>query len=299
MRRPVQPARDRIVFPDRAGLPRQSQEGHLEGVLGLVRIVQDAPADAQHHRPVPLHQRAEGRLAGLITARHEPFQQLGIGQPADRPDPEQRLEMPEQLARSPASHAAVTPLTWPGLTALALVVPARTAATTTFFAALPGIVVGGIERPAPIMALPRPQCLRILRDLRAWKQGGTSRNRHGGHPMRSASGPRRRRPRRAARLHPDRAPGGALDHRHPDRALDPGGASGARGGAAAPVHQQPEAARAGGGGVRVGQRLPAARLPAAQLADQIGTGRIRTSACSCACSRCWNSRRPTMPPTSA
>ena len=115
MGRPVQPARERAVFPDRAGLPRQDQEGHLEGVLGVVRVVQDAPADAQHHRPVPLHQRAEGRLAGLVAARHEPFQQLGVGQPADRPDPEQRLEMPEQLARSPASHAAVTPLTWPGL----------------------------------------------------------------------------------------------------------------------------------------------------------------------------------------
>ena len=109
----MQPARERTVFADRAGLPRQRQERHLEGVLGVVRIVQDAPADAQHHRPVPRHQRAEVRFAGLIAARHEPFQQLGVGQPADRPDPEQRLEMPEQLARSPASHTAVTPLTWP------------------------------------------------------------------------------------------------------------------------------------------------------------------------------------------
>ena len=69
-----------------------------------------------------------------------------------------------------------------------------------------------------------------------------------------------------ARLHPDRAAGGDRDHRDPDRAVAPGGAGGARGGAADPVHQQPEAARAGGGRLRVDQRLPAARLPAAQLA---------------------------------
>ena len=93
MRRPVQPARDRVVLPDRAGLPHEGQEGHLEGVLGGVRVVQDAPADAQHHRPVPLDQARKAASPGLIAAGHELLQQLGVGQPADRPVPEQRLEM--------------------------------------------------------------------------------------------------------------------------------------------------------------------------------------------------------------
>ena len=64
-------------------------------------------------------------------------------------------------------------------------------------------------------------------------------------------------------LHTDRAPGGDLDHRHPDRALDPGGRKRRARRRADPVRQQPEAARAGGGRLRVGERLLAARLPAA------------------------------------
>ena len=43
-------------------------------------------------------------------------------------------------------------------------------------------------------------------------------------------------------------------------------------------------------------------LPPGCLAAQLAvrrSGRTRTSACSCACSPCWNSRPSTTPPTSA
>jgi hypothetical protein len=56
---------------------RQHQEGCLEGVLGLVLVAQQAPAHAENHRPVATDQRREG---GLVPARQEACQQLGVGQ---------------------------------------------------------------------------------------------------------------------------------------------------------------------------------------------------------------------------
>ena len=47
-----QPAGHRLRVADRAGLPGQHQEGGLEGVLGVLVVVQHAAADAQHHRAV-------------------------------------------------------------------------------------------------------------------------------------------------------------------------------------------------------------------------------------------------------
>jgi hypothetical protein len=56
MRHAVQPRADRLALADRAGLAEQHEEGRLERVLGLVRVAQDPPADAEHHRAVPLDQ---------------------------------------------------------------------------------------------------------------------------------------------------------------------------------------------------------------------------------------------------
>ena len=75
-------------------------------------------------------------------------------------------------------------------------------------------------------------------------------------------------PTRSRRLHPDRAAGGDHDHRRPDRPAAAGGAAGPRGGAAGAVRQQPQAARAGGGQLRVGHR----RLPARWLRSLLPYG---------------------------
>ena len=51
-------------------------------ILDLVRIAERTPADAQHHRPVPVGQAPRdlgrlGRVSGL-GAEPEPFQQLVV-----------------------------------------------------------------------------------------------------------------------------------------------------------------------------------------------------------------------------
>ncbi len=51
----MEPTGHGIGLAQRAGLAGQDQERGLEGVLGVVSVMEDLAADAQHHRPVPLH----------------------------------------------------------------------------------------------------------------------------------------------------------------------------------------------------------------------------------------------------
>ena len=95
----VQPGADRLALADRAGLAEQDQECRLERVLGLVRVAQDAPADAQHHRAVQGHERGERRL---VTTAHEPLEQRPVIQPRHRPGP-------GRAARSTASPQPAGP----------------------------------------------------------------------------------------------------------------------------------------------------------------------------------------------
>lgn len=100
-----QPTRDRPAIADRTGPVRQDQEDGLEGVLGVVRVVEDAPADPQDHRPVPAHQLLESRLARLAAIRDEPVQQLAVRRRPDRPE----VPQPAQLVRRPARHFRRSP----------------------------------------------------------------------------------------------------------------------------------------------------------------------------------------------
>ncbi len=63
----VQPVRQQVGIADRAGLACQNEEDSLKGVFGVVQVAQELAADVQDHRPVPTHQRGEGRLAGGIA----------------------------------------------------------------------------------------------------------------------------------------------------------------------------------------------------------------------------------------
>src|SRR5262249_2449428 len=54
----------------------QHQEGRLEGVVGLGVIAQHLPADAEHHRSVPLHQSGE---CGLVPPVKESFDEVAVG----------------------------------------------------------------------------------------------------------------------------------------------------------------------------------------------------------------------------
>ncbi len=107
---PIQPARDRIGPPDRTRLPRQHQEHGLRGILGVVTIAQDSPADVEHHGPVPLNQHGECRLGLLDRAVPKPVQQGTIGQPRRRPGTEQDGNVPENGCRGFACQDPASPV---------------------------------------------------------------------------------------------------------------------------------------------------------------------------------------------
>ena len=67
----MEPARERTTAPDRPGPPGEHQEHGLGGILGIMRVAQDLPADAEDHRPVTLDQ---GREGGLVVPRDKEVQ---------------------------------------------------------------------------------------------------------------------------------------------------------------------------------------------------------------------------------
>ena len=90
----IEPRADGVADPDRPGLLHQHQERSLEGVLGLVRVLDHAAAEPQYHRPMPGDQHAEcllSRRAGLVQ---EAVEQLSVGQSAQGADVEQCIERP-------------------------------------------------------------------------------------------------------------------------------------------------------------------------------------------------------------
>ena len=52
----------------------------MEGVFGQVLVIEEVPANAEHHRPVPHHQCREGRLAASVPPSVESLQELAVGE---------------------------------------------------------------------------------------------------------------------------------------------------------------------------------------------------------------------------
>ena len=63
----------------------QHQEGRLEGVLGVLFVLENMAAHAQDELTVPLHQGGEGAFVASID---ETLQQMAVGQFARRLFPE-------------------------------------------------------------------------------------------------------------------------------------------------------------------------------------------------------------------
>src|SRR5262249_10544185 len=72
----VQPAGQFAARPQAPALVQQDQEGGLEGVLSVVGVGQDAPADPQHHRPVPVQERLK---RFRVVLPEEALQQQRVG----------------------------------------------------------------------------------------------------------------------------------------------------------------------------------------------------------------------------
>ena len=59
-------------------------------------VAEHAPADAEDHRPVPLHQRLEGQLGAVLVPVGEPRQQLRVRQPGEGAQVPQPMNLPDQ-----------------------------------------------------------------------------------------------------------------------------------------------------------------------------------------------------------
>ena len=59
-----------------------------------MRIGQDPSANAQHHRPVPLHERGEGKLRGFVATGQESLEKLSIGESAQALRLKKDLDLP-------------------------------------------------------------------------------------------------------------------------------------------------------------------------------------------------------------
>ncbi len=70
----------------------EDEEGCLKGVLGVVRILQDAPADAQDHRPVTSPPRP--RTRGIVPG-DEALEQLRIGESRDGSIRQEAIDLPQ------------------------------------------------------------------------------------------------------------------------------------------------------------------------------------------------------------
>jgi hypothetical protein len=84
---------------DRARLSRQDQECGLERILRRVPIAQHAPANAQDHRTMSVHQGRERGLRGAVSPRDKPPEQLRIARMARRPEREQPIQPVPHPAR--------------------------------------------------------------------------------------------------------------------------------------------------------------------------------------------------------
>src|SRR5579884_1754021 len=71
----MKPAGQRLLLANARALPGEKEEGRLKGVLRVLKVMQDAPTNAHHHRPVTFHQRREG---GLVIAGREGGEQFPV-----------------------------------------------------------------------------------------------------------------------------------------------------------------------------------------------------------------------------
>ncbi len=76
----VKPASQHAAVADRSRLPREHEEGCLEGILRILMLGQDMTANAQDHGAVPAHQDLEGRLRIVLTLAQEEIEQLLVRQ---------------------------------------------------------------------------------------------------------------------------------------------------------------------------------------------------------------------------
>ena len=72
---PVKPAGECLMLADAPALAGEDQEGGLQGILGVVEIMQHAPADTEHQPLMPPDQQLE---RSLVAGRGKAFQRRTV-----------------------------------------------------------------------------------------------------------------------------------------------------------------------------------------------------------------------------
>ncbi len=70
---PVEPASQDVAVANRFRVLDQDQECGLEGIFDVVFVVEDVPANAEHHPPMPVDDRLESRF---ITSSEKSIEKL-------------------------------------------------------------------------------------------------------------------------------------------------------------------------------------------------------------------------------
>ena len=84
----------------------QEQEGGLEGVLRVLDVPEHAPADGEHHRPVPPQQQGE---CFLLMPLRKPLQKLTVGLFLGSPDSGKLADVPNDQAQLRVRHESDSP----------------------------------------------------------------------------------------------------------------------------------------------------------------------------------------------
>ncbi len=72
------PTRQRVVVPDRPCPAKENQKRGLEGILGVMRIVEFLPANVQNHGTMAFDQEGKGRFGVPPIGGQEPLEKLAI-----------------------------------------------------------------------------------------------------------------------------------------------------------------------------------------------------------------------------
>src|SRR5262249_51922659 len=103
IRHTVKPAADLLRPSKRCGFADEDEKGGLKGIFSIGRIMQHAPADAEHHRPMPAHECGERRL---IAMEQEPFEKLRIAEAAGIAGQNHAAQLPHEAVALSHRHWA-------------------------------------------------------------------------------------------------------------------------------------------------------------------------------------------------
>jgi hypothetical protein len=103
----VEPVAEHLPWHDCRSLAGEHKEAGLEGIFGIMVILEKSAADAPHHRAVATYDRLED---GALSPSDEAIQELSVRQPAERTHIEEGLKFTDRRIYTTV-HQFTAPLT--------------------------------------------------------------------------------------------------------------------------------------------------------------------------------------------